>query len=68
MSKEFEDSFRRARALLASLNSLITCAQEVEENSAQLGSCVFLLAELSDSIVALEDKLRGWTVAPVAND
>jgi len=68
MDEKIEAAFRRARALLASLNSLITCAQEVEENSAQLGSCVFLLAELSDSIVALEDKLRGWTVAAPAND
>ena len=69
MAEELETAFRRARALLSSLNSLIICAQEVEENSGQLGSCTFLLAELGDAISGLEDRLRGWSAtAPVAND
>jgi hypothetical protein len=69
MEKPIEDGLRRVRSLCGSLDCLIDCAMTIEEDSAHLAACVFMLTEMKDAIAALEDAMRGWSVIqPPAND
>jgi hypothetical protein len=63
-----DESIRRVRSLCGSLECILTCAEEVEQNASHIGSALFLLTELKDAIQQFEDEVRGWTIAEKAND
>lgn len=63
-----DESIRPVRSLCGSLECILTCAEEVEQNSSHIGSALFLLSELKDAIQQFEDAVRGWTIAEKAND
>jgi len=49
-----DESIRRVRSLCGSLECILTCAEEVEQNASHIGSALFLLNELKDAIQQFE--------------
>jgi hypothetical protein len=58
----------RVRTLLSALVAMLNCAQEVEEDSTQIASALFLCAELGDALDRMTGTLAFGVVARPANE